>query len=267
MRSAMRGNADLIVSGLGALGAVVGVVAAAGPLRMVLGLTLCLFLPGYALTAALYARADDLHWAERIALSVGSSVVLLVLIALALSYSPWAHDPQSTAVALGGAIMLSALVAWLHRLRIGNEGPRVTSRGWVWLPTSKFIIVTLTTIAILALGLSWLGRPMPSEAFTAFSTLRSDGTSQPYAVSGRQLSIIVRVANHEGHQMSYRVAVLQAGSIVATMQAVVANGMTWRCPLSVPAPGKGPVRFQLLLFRMDRPHHVYRRLLLRPAHR
>jgi uncharacterized membrane protein len=265
MRSAMRANADLISIGLAALAAVVSALGPPGPLRVVLGLTLSLFLPGYGLSAALYAKVNDLRWPERIALSVGSSLVLLVLIALAVSYSPWARDPQSTALALGGVTILCALAAWLHRAAVGSEGPCSGWNGWAPLPVSRSIIVTFAVVVVLAVGLSWLGRPTPSEAYTAFFALRSDGTSDPYVIARGYISIILDVSNHEGHRVSYRVEVLRDGAAVADMHTTVANGAIWRHRLSIAMPGAEGGQLQMLLFRKDRPHHVYRILRLRPA--
>jgi uncharacterized membrane protein len=46
------------------------------PVRIILGLPLVLFLPGYSLIAALFIRKDDLDGIERIALSVGLSIAI-----------------------------------------------------------------------------------------------------------------------------------------------------------------------------------------------
>lgn len=266
MRRALHDNADLIVVGLGALAGAAAASGPAGPVRVVLGLDLCLFLPGYALTAALYAKAGELRWAERIALSIGSSLVLLILIALALDYSPWAHDPQSTTLTLSGATVLLALSAWLHRAAIGSAGSCVWPGFQARLPTPGRIIFTLAAVAVLGMGLSWLGRPAPSEAFTSFSVLRGDGTSGPYVTSGGEMPVIVGVTNHEGHRTSYRIEVLRGRSTVAAMQATVANGATWRHPVGIAVPRAARALFQILLFRTVQPHHVYRCLLLRPTH-
>ena len=50
------------------------------PIRIILGLLLVLFLPGYSLIAALFPRRGDLDGIERIALSFGLSIAIVPLI-------------------------------------------------------------------------------------------------------------------------------------------------------------------------------------------
>jgi uncharacterized membrane protein len=47
------------------------------PIRIILGLPLVLFLPGYSLIATLFPRKDDLDAIERIALSFGLSIAIV----------------------------------------------------------------------------------------------------------------------------------------------------------------------------------------------
>jgi uncharacterized membrane protein len=50
------------------------------PIRIILGLPLVLFLPGYSLIAVLFPRKDDLDAIERIALSFGLSSAITPLL-------------------------------------------------------------------------------------------------------------------------------------------------------------------------------------------
>jgi uncharacterized membrane protein len=59
------------------------------PVRIILGLPLVLFLPGYALIATLFLRKDNLDGIERIALSFGLSIAITPLLGLALNYMPF----------------------------------------------------------------------------------------------------------------------------------------------------------------------------------
>jgi len=53
------------------------------PIRIILGLPLVLFLPGYSLIATLFPRKDDLDGIERVALSFGLSIAIVPLLGLA----------------------------------------------------------------------------------------------------------------------------------------------------------------------------------------
>ncbi|RZN35147.1 MAG: DUF1616 domain-containing protein [Methanophagales archaeon ANME-1-THS] len=59
------------------------------PVRIILGLPLVLFLPGYSLIALLFPRRADLDVLERIALGFGLSIALVPLLGLALNYTPF----------------------------------------------------------------------------------------------------------------------------------------------------------------------------------
>ncbi|KAF5436468.1 putative membrane protein, partial [Candidatus Methanophagaceae archaeon] len=58
------------------------------PVRIILGLPLVLFLPGYSLIALMFPRKDDLDGIERVALSFGLSIAVVPLLCLTLNYTP-----------------------------------------------------------------------------------------------------------------------------------------------------------------------------------
>jgi len=56
--------------------------------RIILGLPMVLFFPGYTLISALFPRKDSLSGVERLALSFGLSIAVVPLIGLILNYMP-----------------------------------------------------------------------------------------------------------------------------------------------------------------------------------
>ncbi len=61
----------------------------ATPIRAVVVFPLMFFLPGYSLVSVLFPRKDELDTIERIALSIGLSISVVVFIGLALNFTPW----------------------------------------------------------------------------------------------------------------------------------------------------------------------------------
>jgi len=59
------------------------------PVRIILGLPLVLFFPGYSLISLLFSRKGELDGIERVALSFGLSIAFVPLLGLALNYTPF----------------------------------------------------------------------------------------------------------------------------------------------------------------------------------
>jgi hypothetical protein len=79
--------------------------------RIILGLPLVMFFPGYTLIAALFPKRDDIDSIERVALSFGLSIAVVVLIVLMLNYSPWGIKLYPILISLGIFILVTSLIA------------------------------------------------------------------------------------------------------------------------------------------------------------
>jgi len=97
------------------------------PVRIVLGLLLVLFLPGYSLIAALFPGKDDLDGIERIALSFGLSIAVVPLLGLALNYTPFGIRLVPILVVLSVFTVSLAVVAGVRRQGL-PEGERFVVR-------------------------------------------------------------------------------------------------------------------------------------------
>jgi uncharacterized membrane protein len=85
-------------------------------LRILFGLAMVLFIPGYALIAAFFPARGDLDGIERVALSFGLSIAVTPLIGLALNYTPWGIRLDPILVSLTLFSLAMAAVAWYRRL-------------------------------------------------------------------------------------------------------------------------------------------------------
>ena len=97
------------------------------PIRIILGLPLVLFLPGYALIAALFPRKDDLDAIERVALSFGLSIAITPLLGLALNYTPFGIRLSPVLIVLSVFTISLAICAYARRSMV-PEGDRFVVR-------------------------------------------------------------------------------------------------------------------------------------------
>ena len=85
--------------------------------RYVLGGVFVLFLPGFLLISALYARSDELDTLERVALSIGLSLAIVPLIGLVLNYTPWGIRLEPIMVSMSLFSEVMAVVCVVRKFR------------------------------------------------------------------------------------------------------------------------------------------------------
>ena len=84
-------------------------------LRWLLGTAFVLFVPGFAVMEALFPARGDLGTFVRFALSIGVSLVLVMLVGLVLSYTPWGNTMTPI------LISLSTLTVGLASVAVGRK--------------------------------------------------------------------------------------------------------------------------------------------------
>lgn len=197
----------------------------ASVLRVVFGLPMVLFIPGYALISALFPAKDDLDGIERVALSFGLSIAVVPLIGLGLNYTPWGIrlDPILTALVIFTFAMIA--VAHWRRIALPSEKrffvpfaemaaearselfPEEQSR----LDRALSIVLLISIIAAVATTVYVIVVPKEGEHFTEFYILGSGGKAADYPTdffAGTNQSLIIGVGNHEYRNVTYTVEVL-----------------------------------------------------------
>jgi len=87
-------------------------------LRVVVGFLLVLFIPGYLLVSTLFPRNDEIDAVERIALSIGLSICIVVFVGLCLNYTPWGIRLGTILLALSAFILVFTALCAFRRIHV-----------------------------------------------------------------------------------------------------------------------------------------------------
>jgi uncharacterized membrane protein len=209
------------------------------PLRIVVGLPFVLFVPGYALVAALFPEAgtdpdedDDLDGSgitglERVALSFGVSIAVVPLVGLVLNFTPFGIRLVPIVVSLTALVVgLTAVAASRRRALDPDERFTVPWRAWIaagrqelFKPKTRtdaalnVLLVISLVVAVSAVGYA-VAVPKQGESFSEFYLLTEEDDGELVAdgyptefVAGESQSLVVGIGNQEHQRESYTVLV------------------------------------------------------------
>jgi uncharacterized membrane protein len=245
------------------------------PLRVSLGLGFVLFVPGYALQAALFPRPADLDGAERLTLSFGLSVVVAPFLALILDQLPWGIRPWPVIIGGGLTIAILSAVALLRRWRLPAEAPsrhgaKENLRGW-WVGQDRigrlgYSLLAMALLLAAGSAAAILLRPKAIDRFTEFYILGADGLIENYpreTVPGLAVAVTAGITNREGQEAEYRVVVkVGSESIGGAGPLTLQDGASWEASLEYALPQAGDDQHVEFLLYRDSGMEPYRRLSL-----
>ena len=253
------------------------------PIRTVLGLPMVLFLPGYALIAALFPGKDDLDGIERIALSFGLSIAVVPLIGLILNYTPWGIRLVPILVFLTNFTILMSIVAIYRREALGNNAFSVPFREMYESviaeinekPGSQLdqilTIVLMISILLSAITLAYVViTPKQGEKFTEFYILGPERMADNYKTHlelGESVYVIAGIVNHEYSVVNYSIVIRLNNETIETPPSLnhiaLAHNVTWEKPVSfIPGVPGEDMKLEYLLYREDNMTEPYRDLHL-----
>jgi uncharacterized membrane protein len=234
------------------------------PIDSVLSFGMALFVPGYALVAALFPAREVIGGLERAVLSSGMSLMAAALAGTVLYFSPFGFSPGLLSVCLAAFTAVCVVVAVKRRLVPGYESrssggfPGVT-RKILAVDRLNRALVALLTLAILA-SVSFLSYailvPQQGEAFTGFYVLGPDGKAGNYPARlhlGDAAPVIVGIDNHEHKDRAYQLVVLLNDSVNVTRlyeeNVSVTSGQTWEKRIDLKPDVTGTnLKIELLLY-------------------
>jgi hypothetical protein len=166
----MRGNRDLaLASGVAIACALLAIVVPWEGLRLVAALPLAFVLPGYAIVAAAFGprRLELTQW---IMLSLGCSLAVLCLGALALNYLPGGIQTASWATLLALVVVAACCGAALHR-REGEQGEEALLLPEPSRPRWVDVLCGAVAVALAAGAIGLANTPLPAGNAGGYTSL------------------------------------------------------------------------------------------------
>lgn len=254
------------------------------PIRTVLGLPMVLFLPGYALIAALFPGRDDLDGIERVALSFGLSIAVVPLIGLGLNYTPWGIRLIPILVSLSIFTIGMCIITMIRRASLPDKEAfyvpfkdtyRSLKHELFSKPESRFdriltIILVISILVSVTMLVYVIVTPKQGEKFTEFYILGPDGMADNYPTVYEMDNIgtvIVGVVNHEYALVNYTLDIRLENESLSIFDDVrlisLSHNETWERPLSITPPFTGTdMKLRFLLFKENNHTESYRDLHL-----
>ncbi|WP_292389070.1 DUF1616 domain-containing protein [Methanosarcina sp. UBA5] len=251
-------------------------------LRTYLGIILVLFLPGYALTGALFPAKKDLEGAERAAISFGLSIAIAPLLGLGLNYSTWGIREIPLLTEFSVFTLLMCAIAYYRRRLLSETEAFGVSFKTCYLSmkaktfenskskTDKVITFILVLSILASMGsLAYIiGNPKEGEHFTEFYILGNNSTIGDYPtefVQGEKGTVTVGIVNHEYRPVDYTIDVRLENRSLSGSQKKISLGqnMSWEQPVTFTPPLEGKnMKLEFLLFNETEKTIPYRNLHL-----
>ncbi|ADI75131.1 Protein of unknown function DUF1616 (plasmid) [Methanohalobium evestigatum Z-7303] len=258
------------------------------PIRIILGLPMVLFIPGYSLIAALFPKKDDLDGIERIALSFGLSIAVVPLIGLGLNYTPWGIRLIPIIVSLSTFTILMCVATIIRRSSLDeNEVFTVPFKSSLEsiktelltppedstrpkLDKALSIILVISIIASIATLAYVVTTPKQGEKFTEFYVLGPNGMADDYPTElekGEKGTVIIGITNHEYEKTEYTLKMqLENNTLPIDNNAktiALKHNQTWEDTLKFTPHNTGTnMKLEFLLYKDNNFTEPYRNLHL-----
>ncbi len=247
---------------LATLFAIIAIVLPSSVARIVLGIPLVLFLPGYSLTTLLFPRKTQLTMVERLALSFGLSLAAVPLLGLVLSHTGWGVKFYPVLIVVVSLIIIASMAAWARRRALPPEErptPSLYLHLGFWKSYGRadrilFAALAVAVLAALGTSLYVMAVPKGEEKFTEFyiRQIQNKGLEQPGVFRlGEKGVAIVGIRNHQKETEGYRIEVRVDGVENSEFGPIrLEDGQKWEGEVGfTPLKEAGYQKVELMLYR------------------
>lgn len=249
----MRGHRDLtIASAAAVLCALVAALVPVEIVRVIAALPLTLYLPGFALVAAIF-DGEELAPLKRVTIEVAASLIVLVLGAFVLNVFPFGLTTGSWAVLLAAFVLVACFAAGRRR---GTKKPvRRPLFGAAGRPSTRTALLIAAAVLIGAASIALAQKPLPAkhaEGYTALWMLPANAEEE---------ALVVGVESNEQDPASYRLRIATGGgSQSKTYRVKLDPGEEKTFAVKVPSRSTGRTHVVASLYREGSPGRLFRRV-------
>lgn len=220
--------------------------------RLIFALPLVFFMPGYAVVEAVFP-AHVLGAPERLLFSLGLSLIGGVFGGLVLNTTPWGLQAGSWAALLSAITLGASIVAWLRR----RKTTTIVVKRRLGLDGRQTFLLGLASVGVIgALAIASIGAAQPrNTGFTQLWILPTEGIDSETVQLG--------VKNMETETMNYRLQLTMDERPVKDWTPITLQpGETWETTFTLPSGRVKAKTVEALLYRLDDPKTVYRKVVL-----
>ncbi|MEA3325374.1 MAG: DUF1616 domain-containing protein, partial [Euryarchaeota archaeon] len=211
------------------------------PLRIPFSLIILLFLPGYALIAAMFPKMGEIGGIERFTLSIGLSIAITVFDGFAISVTPYLFRPVPLILTLSAITLFLLLVTVVTRaLTRRDKRYFVDYQGFIeslraddekMSDIERMLFIALIGSIIIASSmLIYAKLTFEDEEFSALYILGPDGKAEGYQKElyiGEPSTITVGVENYEHAATDYTLQVKLGTGVLETRKITLAYKEKW----------------------------------------
>jgi uncharacterized membrane protein len=236
---------------------------------------LVLLLPGYLLSIALFPRRYDLAGKGRLVLSIGADVLLILLLSIGLSLSPWGLHLSSLAASAAAISLVLAAIAHVNRSALpkwnrfvpfisgsGRNHPIRNREAGTSRRTIGIILVLAAAVVLSAIAYTTMnagdilksGEEENGEAhFTEFYIQGENDRDHPLpATADRTATTVAGIINHESRAVNYTLQLVQNGSVLFQKKIRLEHNQSWEGAVDYVLKDPGSrQRLDFLLYKED----------------
>jgi uncharacterized membrane protein len=217
----------LLINALSAILALAIFFIPDSPLRIVLGIPFIIFPSGYLVICTLFPKKKDLDAVERMAFSLGLSIVLVPLIGLVLNFTPFGIRLYPILISVSLFILLMSIITAYRRRALSIDErfvlpiPTNLPRWSELRKPNKLMSIGVIGLIVIAGGLTAYFISTPKvERFTEFYLLGSEGKTEGYPtqlILGENGTVVIGVVNHEYEETTYNIVIRLDNESIATI--------------------------------------------------